>query len=194
MWQTIAVENPVTVQRYGPAMQLLHWVMALLMFAALPLAWAMVEMPRTAAGREWLYTLHKSVGVTVLVLAAVRLVIRTTRPIPPEPSDMPRWMALSGRASHWLLYGILLAMPISGYVLSSGGGQPVPYFGLFDLPGLPKNLALAETARSIHLTLQWAVYALIALHLLATAYHVAVRRDGLLERELPPQRRDPAPL
>ena len=180
----------VTIQRYGPAMQILHWLMALLMFAALPLAWAMVEMPRNAAGREWLYTLHKSVGVTVLALAAVRLLIRTTRPIPPEPSDMPRWMALSGRASHWLLYGILFAMPISGYILSSSGGQPLTYFGLFDLPGLPKNLATAETARSVHLTLQWAVYALIALHLLATAYHVAVRRDGLLDRELPPQRTD----
>ena len=175
------------VHRYSPAMQALHWLTALLMFAVLPLAWAMVEAPRTAPGRETLYTLHKSVGITILALAALRLVWRVSRPVPAEPSSLPRWMAVSGRASHWLLYAILLAMPISGYLLSTAGGNPVSYFGLFDLPSLPKNADLASSARSVHLTLQWAVYALIALHVAATAYHVIVRKDGLLDRELPPQ-------
>ena len=176
------------VQRYSPAMQALHWVTALLMFAVLPLAWVMVEAPRTDPSRELLYTLHKSVGITILALAAIRLVWRVSRPIPTEPSTMPAWMAWSGRASHWLLYLLLFAMPISGDLLSSAGGNPVSYFGLFTLPSLPKNADLQSAARSVHLTLQWAVYALVLLHVGATAYHVVVRRDGLLDRELPRQR------
>jgi cytochrome b561 len=182
-----AVKQP-HVERYSAAMQAFHWIVALLMFAVLPLAWAMVEMPRTDPSREWLYMLHKSVGVTILVLVAVRLILRVSQPIPPEPAGTPRWMRATGVASHWLLYVILFVMPISGYVLSSAGGNAVSYFGLFDLPMLPKDDALRHTAVTVHLTVQWAVYALIALHLLATAWHVAVRRDGLLERELPPQR------
>ena len=169
-------------------MQVLHWLTALLMFAALPLAWAMVNAPRTDPGRELLYTVHKSVGITILALAAIRLILRVTRPRPAEPADLPRWMAASAVASHWLLYAVLFAMPISGYLLSEAGGNAVSYFGLFDLPSIPKDPAIASAARSVHLTLQWAVYALISVHLLATAWHVAVRRDGILDRELPPQR------
>jgi cytochrome b561 len=175
--------------RYSPAMQALHWLVAALMFAALPLAWAMTSLPRTAPDRELLFTVHKSIGVTILALMAVRLMLRTTRPIPPEPAAMPRWMAGCAVASHWLLYAVLFIMPISGYVLSTAGGNPVSYFGLFTLPSIPPSQSLQALGRSVHHTVQWAVYALIALHVLAAVWHVAVRRDGLLDRELPPQRR-----
>ena len=110
-----------------------HWLVAALMFAALPLAWAMTSLPRTAPDRELLFTVHKSIGVTILALMAVRLMLRTTRPIPAEPAGMPRWMAGCAVASHWMLYAVLFIMPISGYVLSSAGGNPVSYFGLFTL-------------------------------------------------------------
>ena len=176
------------VQRYSASMQALHWVVALLMFSVIPLAWVMVEMPKDAAARNLFFTLHKSVGITILVLAAVRLIVRASRPIPPEPAGTPRWMAVSAVASHWLLYGVLFAMPISGYIASAAGPYGVNYFGLFNLPLLPQSKALSENAISIHLVLQWAVYALIAVHVLATAWHVVVRRDGLLARELPYQR------
>ncbi len=176
------------VQRYSASMQALHWVIALLMFSVLPLAWAMVEIPRGQPGRDTVYMLHKSIGITILVLAAIRLIIRASRPIPPEPAGTPRWMAVSAIASHWLLYVILFAMPISGYVLSAAGPNGVSYFGLFDLPQLPQSKILSGNALWVHLTLQWAVYALIAVHVLATAWHVVVRRDGLLARELPYQR------
>ena len=188
MSATIATAAPGTRTRYSGAMQAFHWATAALMFAILPLAWVMVSLPDDAAGRGLLYTLHKSVGVTILALVAVRLAWRATRPVVPrELPGMPRWMALAGHANHWLLYAILFAMPVSGYVMSSASGHPVSYFGLFTLPGLPLNKAMAGVGRTAHLLVQWAVYALVALHLLATAWHVAVRRDGLLARELPAQ-------
>ncbi len=185
-----ATTAPGIRTRYSPAMQAFHWLTAALMLAILPLAWVMVSLPKDAGNRDLLFTLHESVGVTILALVAVRLAWRTTRPVaPPVQAGTPHWMAAAGRANHWLLYAILFAMPISGYVMSSAGGYPISYLGLFTLPGLPHNKAVAGAALTVHLLVQWAVYALVALHLLATTWHVAVRRDGLLARELPAQTR-----
>jgi cytochrome b561 len=175
------------ILRYSPTMQALHWLVAALMFAVLPLAWAMTSLPRTAPDRDMMFTLHKSIGVTILAVMIIRIALRASGPIPAEPATMPRWMALCAVASHWLLYAALFVMPISGYVLSSAGGSPVSYFGLFTLPSIPPNQVLESLGRSVHHTVQWVVYALIALHVLATVWHVAVRRDALLERVLPAQ-------
>ena len=90
-------------------------------------------------------------------------------------------------ASHLLLYAVLIAMPISGYLISADGVHSFAYFGLFTVPHLPKIDWLAALGERIHLVGQWAAYGLIALHLAATAWHVAVRRDGILNRMLPPQ-------
>jgi cytochrome b561 len=154
------------VRRYTATAQALHWVVAVLMFAVVPLAWVMVNLPRTAPWREDLYTLHKSIGLTILTLVAVRLAWRATHPAPELPSRMIRWERTAAFASHWLLYLILLGMPVSGYLLSAAGGNPVSYFGLFTLPGLSQNEALRQAAVWVHVvTGQWAVYVLVVLHL-----------------------------
>ena len=175
-------------KRYTATAQALHWVVAALMFTVVPLAWVMVNMPRTAPSREWLYTLHKSVGITILMLVAVRLAWRAWHPAPPLPGRMAVWERRMAHASHWLLYAILIGMPVSGYVLSATGTSGVPYFDLFKLPALPRDPAVNEAARWLHAAIgQWLVYALIVLHLLATAWHAVVRRDGVLDRMLPEQ-------
>ena len=175
-------------RRYNATAQALHWVTALLMFIAIPLAWVMVSLPHGAPRRELFYSLHKSVGLTVLALVAFRLAWRASHPPPPSPSSLARWERAAGRVSHWLLYLILVGMPASGYVMSAAGGHRVTYFGLFTVPGLPHNEAVAGIGYWLHVvTGQWAVYALIALHLLATVWHVAIRRDAVLSRMLPPE-------
>ena len=178
-------DRPAASGRYTLTAQALHWLTALLLLAILPLAWVAEAMP-PGPGRGYVFTLHKSVGVTILVLAAARLAWRATHPAPALPDGTPRGLELVGRANHWLLYALLLLMPLTGYLMSSSG-RPVSYFGLFDLPALPENRELARTANTLHLIGQWLVYALVALHVLGTAWHVAVRRDGLLGRMLPPQ-------
>jgi cytochrome b561 len=85
--------------------------------------------------------------------------------------------------SHRLLYLIMLGMPLSGYLFSAWGRHAVTYFGLFTLPGLAKNDTLQQVAFWAHVAIgQWLTYALILLHIGATGWHVAVRRDGVLFR------------
>ena len=174
--------------RYTHAAQALHWITAVLMFTLLPLAWVMVNMPRTASNRELIYTLHKSFGMTVLALVAVRLILRAIHPAPQLPGGLARWERASAVLSHWLLYLIMLGMPLSGYLFSAWGGHPVTYFGLFTLPGLVKNDTLQQVAFWAHVAIgQWLTYAVILLHIGATGWHVVVRRDGVLFRMLPEQ-------
>ena len=187
----LARARPLGTSRYNVTAQALHWVTAILMFAVVILAWVMVNMADDAPWHGWLFTLHKSVGLTILVLVAVRLAWRIARPPPRLPGTLAAWERAAAAASHVLLYVILLGMPLSGYVMSATGRHPVTYFDLFTLPSLGQHKAVSSAAYWIHVvTGQWLVYALIALHLTATAYHVAIRRDGVLERMLPAQNID----
>lgn len=157
------------------------------MFAILPIAWTMVNIPPGVKSHETLFTLHKSIGVSIFALAAIRLVVRACSPSPAKPDGLPWIVTIMATASHWLLYAVLIAMPVSGYIFSSAGGYLVSYFGIFTLPALPRDPALAHVSLRIHLTLQWAIYVLLSLHVLAAVWHIAIRRDGILNRMLPKQ-------
>ena len=173
--------------KYTLTAQAFHWITAALMFAVLPIAWVMVSMPRTSASREPLFDLHRSIGLTILAIVIVRLLWRATHQAPPL-HPLPRLEAAAAWLSHWLLYAVLVGMPVTGYLLTAAGGRGVKYFWLLELPGLPRNDALRQTAAWLHVAIgQWAVYVLIVLHIAATVWHVAVRRDGVLERMLPEQ-------
>jgi cytochrome b561 len=175
--------------RYTPIAQVLHWLTALLVLLTLPVAWVMVNMPPTAHLAGKLFTLHESLGLTILTIVAVRLGWRARHPAPPLPPGFARWDRVAARASHWMLYVILVGMPVSGYLMNATGGYPVGFFWLFDVPSLPKIQMLSDFAFWVHVAIgQWLVYALVILHLAATAWHVAVRKDGTLERMLPRQK------
>lgn len=179
-------------RRYTELAQHLHWITAGLAAAILPVAWVMTNLPEHSPKAPFLYDLHKSLGLTLWLLIVARLVWRLTHPAPSLGPKTPRWMDALSKISHWLLYLAFFAMPISGTVMSEAGGHGVRFWGL-PLPSFPRNDAVAEVAMRLHNTGQWAVYALVLLHVAATAYHVVVRRDGVLQRMVPPQTRgDPA--
>lgn len=177
--------NPAT--RYTATAQWLHWIIALLLLATIPIAWQMAEMAHGAPMRNVYFAAHKSIGVTILLLAVARLIWRARHRAPPLPGATPRWAARLAGINHVLLYAVLIAMPVSGYLKSATNGHPVHYFGLFDLPLLPQDDAVSHTALAVHLAGQWLVYATVVLHLLGTGWHVVVLRDGVLHRMLPPQ-------
>jgi cytochrome b561 len=165
---------------YTLTAQALHWITAVLMFVVLPIAWVMVNMPESAQFRGLLFTLHKSVGLTIVVLVAVRIGWRGKHPVPPLEVGLARWEKVAASGSHWMLYVVLVGMPISGYLLDAAGG--------FSVPLLPKSPALSSAATWVHVAVgQWLVYTLIFLHVAASIWHISVRRDGVLDRMLPPQ-------
>lgn len=178
----------VSGMRYTATAQALHWIVAAFMFLVIPFGWVAVALPEENAWSQVFFTLHKSFGLTILALTAVRLAWRARHPAPALPPHMARWEETGARLSHWLLYVVLIGMPLTGYLLSSAGGHTVTYFGLFAIPTLPKDKAWEDIAMFLHvLTGQWLVYLLILLHLAATAFHVVAHRDGIVDRMLPPQ-------
>jgi cytochrome b561 len=146
------------------------------------------DVPAEGPEQDWMMVFHRSLGVTIFTVVVVRLVWRLTHPALPSPSGAPRARELISQVTHGLFYALLLLMPVTGY-LQSADDRPVSYFGLFNLPKLPRDKALGHIAQVVHLAGQRGIYALVGLHVAATVWHVAIRRDGLLNRMIPPQDR-----
>jgi cytochrome b561 len=165
--------------RYNPVHQALHWLTAAVIFTILPLGWIMVHMGKDAPNRDLYFIAHKSFGLIALVLIVARLIWRALRPPPQLPPWLEKWEIGLAHATHFFLYVI--------FILSSASGHPVSFFGLFNLPQMAKNPELSKLADRIHVFGQYAVYLFLTLHILAVIWHVAFRKDGVLERMLPEQ-------
>ncbi len=175
----------VTPTAYHPVMQLLHWVMALMIIGMLALGIYMDGLALSPTKLE-LYGLHKSIGVTVLGLAVVRFICRFIFPHPPLPAGLPGWQRLAARLSHTGLYLLIFAMPITGWLMSSGAGFPVSWFGIATLPDLiASNKDAKEWFGELHEILAFALMGLIGVHVLAALQHQFILKDGLLTRMLP---------
>ncbi len=175
--------------RYGTVAILLHWLTALLVVAGFTFGLSMVGLPFSPQKLQW-YSWHKWIGITVWLLTCARLGWRLTHPAPPMP-PMPQWQRRSARVSHVLLYVLLLVIPLSGWVYSSATGVQVVYLGLFPLPDLvAKDRAMADILRSVHVTLNFTLAALVCIHGMAALKHHFVDRDTVLMRMLP-RSRDP---
>ena len=159
--------------------RLLHWLMAVLIIAMLFIGVGMVAS--VSERHDWLVQLHKPLGVAILVLAVVRLIVRWRNPPPPLPADLPvlqKWAAL---ASHWLLYALMLVLPLVGWAMLSAGGYPVMLSASLRLPSiLPANAVAFAVLRHLHAWLAMLLFATFLAHLGAALYHGLVRRDGVL--------------
>ncbi|MGH8250912.1 MAG: cytochrome b [Steroidobacteraceae bacterium] len=173
-----------TAGRYGFVAQALHWTIVGLLIVQVTLGKIADGMP---LGLDKLATLarHKSFGITILALAAIRLAWRAfNRPPPPPP--MPRWQLFAAHANHAALYLLLFAIPLSGWLMSSATNYPVSWFGLVQLPDLvAPDEALEELFEGVHETLANALIVLALLHVAAALKHQFVDRDRLLYRMLP---------
>jgi cytochrome b561 len=176
-----------TEARWGSVSIGLHWTIAgLVLLVQVPAGITMEAVGRGAL-QNALYNVHKTTGVTILILAVIRLAWRWSNPVPALPADLPAWQARTARITHGLLYVLLFAMPLSGFLYTALSGFPVPYFGLVDLARLvPENKPAGEVFKAIHLSLQWALYLVAALHVAGALQHHFVRRDGVLQRMLSP--------
>ena len=166
----------------------LHWLVALLIAGNVGLGLSMVDLPFSPQKFQW-YAWHKWTGITIFLLAAARLAWRGTHP-PPLPVSMPHWQRQALTAVHGLLYVLMLAIPVSGWIYSSSTGISVVYLGLLPLPDLvAKDKALAETLKAVHVGLNFTLATLVFVHVGAALRHHWVDRDGVLPRMLPFLRR-----
>ena len=166
--------------RYDSVARLLHWAMAALILTALGLG-----LLHDALKPMNVMPLHKSLGLSVLMLAVVRILWRLTHRAPPLPAHIPPAQRAATGAVHGLLYLLMLAMPMSGWATASAGKYPLSYFGLFAWPKLAvtKGSAAAGAAHQAHGVGGWLMLALVAGHIAAAIWH-RMRRDGIMERML----------
>jgi cytochrome b561 len=145
----------------------------------------MIGMPR-GLGQLQAFTLHKSLGAVILVVAALRLLWRLFNPAPPLPADMPGWQKGIAHATHWLLYLAFFAVPFSGWIMSSAYGRPVEVFGLLTLPDLVSpDKALGGLMDDLHMIFAYTLAALVVIHIGAALQHFLILRDDILARMLP---------
>ncbi len=170
---------------YHPLARTLHWLMALLIFCALGLGVWATQLPRGPMRGDVLFV-HKSFGVAVLALIVVRIVVRLALGAPPYAAALGRLTHAAARAAHLLLYALMIALPVSGYLTSSAGGHDVSFFGLFSLPNLVgDNKPLSEAVGQAHYVFACAMGVVLALHLAAVVWHARVKRDEVLTRMWP---------
>ncbi len=175
-----------TPDRWGSVSKSLHWLIALLILALGIVGLLMGELPKTPK-YFWVYTAHKSIGITVLVLVVLRLLWRLYAGAPRPVPGTPGWQERIANATHWLLYVMMFAIPLSGWLYDSASGlRPFKLFGLLEMPKLvaPDERA-AQLSHAFHEWGFWALILVVLAHAGAALYHHLQQRDATLVRMLP---------
>jgi cytochrome b561 len=172
-----------TQQSYGCLTKMLHWGMAFLIIGMLAMGLFLDDIPKDS--KPFIMMLHKSFGVMILFLAVFRLIWRAQNIQPPLPDTISSLQKALSKGTHHLLYLLMIAMPLSGWLMSSGFGKSISFFGLFDLPLLIiPNRELGVFFKESHELIAWVLIGLIALHGGAALFHHFILKDGILKRML----------
>jgi len=175
-----------TTRSWGSLSKSLHWIIVLLII----LQWVIAERasqlpPRSLAVLQALWW-HKSFGITVLMLAIIRLAWRWMNPVPDLAAETRPWERVLARISHVLLYALIFAMPLTGWMMSSAHSYSVSWFGLFQLPDLvAPDPELSERLEALHHLLFNVLVAVAALHVAGALKHHFIDRNDVLRRMLP---------
>jgi cytochrome b561 len=165
---------------FVPLARWLHWLMALGLLAMLFIGAGMVAS--VSERHEWLIHLHKPLGIALLILVILRIAVRLSTPQPPLPADLPALQSLAAKASHLLLYTLMLVLPLVGWAMLSAAGDPIMLTESLRLP--PILAPHAETfalLRKAHGYLAYLLFLTILVHVAAALYHGLIRRDGVLQ-------------
>jgi cytochrome b561 len=163
----------------------LHWLVAIGIFLAFPLGIYMHDLPLSPTKLR-LFSYHKWLGITVLLIAIVRVLWRASHRPPMMPIHMPKWQQRVSEWVHIALYVLILAIPFSGWLMSSAKGFQTVWFGVLPLPDLlAKNIPLGDLLKEVHELLNYLLLALLLTHIGAALKHHFIDRDGILLRMLP---------
>lgn len=171
--------------RYTRTAIALHWLVGTGLIATFSLGFYMEGLPLSPSKLQ-LYSWHKWAGITLLVLAAARLGWRMSHPAPALPLSMGRMARLAAHAGHWVLYALMFAIPVSGWLMSSAQGFSVVWLGIVPLPDLvPKNASLGEVLKDAHVILNYSMLLAVIGHIGAALHHHLVKKDTVMTRMLP---------
>ena len=177
-----------TSANWGSIAKLFHWLIALFIIGNMVLGYWAEGLSLSPTKVEAFYW-HKTIGLTVLWLAVLRLLWRVTNPTPRLPGDMAGWERALAHASHFLLYTLMIAMPLSGWIINSAANFPIDLYGFLPVPDLvPADMnesAIEEVAKIVHYYLFIAICVLLGLHVAGALKHHFVNGDGVLKRMLP---------
>ena len=174
---------------YTATAKLIHWLMAALLFGLLALGVYMTELPLSPQKLQ-LYSWHKWAGVTAFLLLLLRLLWRLKNPPPPLPESMSKTTQWVAHAGHFALYALMVAIPLSGWLMSSAKGFQTVYFGVLPIPDLiGKNKELGQLLAEVHETLAWLLVLLVVGHTAAALKHHFIDKDDILIRMSPDHRK-----
>jgi cytochrome b561 len=170
--------------QYGTTAKVFHWLIVALLLVQYLIGWLMPDIHRGMKPGAAM-TFHVSVGLLVLILIVLRFAWRLIHPVAPENSLAP-WQRLSSEAVHWLLYALVLATTVTGWLFASFRGWSMSLFYLVPMPMLAAdNAAAGRTINGLHQAMEWALLVVIGLHVAAVLAHIFIYRDRIMQRMLP---------
>lgn len=180
---------------WGTLAKAFHWIIVLLILVQGTIGLVMVQLPKRPNVIP-VFSLHKSLGLTIFALALLRLAWRAFDARPREPATMPRWQAIGARSGHAVLYLLLFAVPLSGWLFDSASSlRPLFWWGVVKMPSLTggPDKALADTFASVHEWLFWTLVLVAAGHAAIALVHHFIDHDDVLRRMLPQRRARQSP-
>ncbi len=169
---------------YDTTAKFFHWLIMALLVVQYSIGWLMPDIHRGQQPGAGM-TLHVSFGIVILALIVLRLAWRLTHPVAPE-SSLPLWQRLSSGVAHWLLYTLVLATTVTGWLFASFRGWSISFFYLTPLPMLASdNAAAGKAIDGLHQAAEWALLAVIGIHVAAALAHLFIYRDRVMQRMLP---------
>jgi cytochrome b561 len=172
---------------YGTVARILHWLTFVLVSVTIPVGLLMTSELQDRSVQNALFIFHKGIGPIIFIVVTFRILWRMVHGSPALPATLPKLQRIVSKIVHFGLYAGLLSMAVSGYVRVIAGGFPIELLNAIGVPPLlPKNEAVAETAKMIHRSAAWGLLGLIVLHVAAALHHQFVMRDGIMARMWPP--------
>jgi cytochrome b561 len=169
---------------YGTTAKVFHWLVVALLIVQFPLGWFMPHIHRGMQHGDAM-TFHISFGITILAIIVLRFFWRITHPVAPA-SSLPAWQQLISEAVHWLLYALVFATTMTGWIFASERGWSVSLFFATPLPMLPiEGSPLARSIGNWHGTMEWSLLLVIGAHVAAAMAHTFIFRDRIMQRMLP---------
>jgi cytochrome b561 len=169
--------------QYGTTAKVFHWLVVALLVVQYSIGWLMPDIHRgMKPGAAMAF--HISIGTTIFILIVLRLAWRLTHPVAPDNSLAP-WQRLSSEAAHWLLYALVLATTITGWLFASFRDWSMSFFFLAPLPMLAENAAAGKTIDGLHQAMEWSLLGVIGIHVAAALAHLFIYRDRIMQRMLP---------